>query len=180
MDDILHKLHEKSQAELWDLLKEPCWSKDHAEVAFYMVEVLKGVKKIEHMEKVQEAMERAEEMGEEGMGHMLGREQNMHHYARRGGGRKMPMRFGYDEGEWEDMPWEDRKYQRPEWEKPYYPMSRDKEQDKEKEKHHDKIVATHFENKYKELLEEKWEKEKREKEKEQSSTRVPPPPPSPK
>lgn len=173
MDDILHKLHEKSQAELWDLLKEPCWSKDHAEVAFYMVEVLKGVKKIEHMEKVQEAMERAEEMGEEGMNHMLGREQSMHHYARRGGGRKMPMHFGYDEGEWEDLPWEDKKYRRPEWEEPYYPMSHDKE----KEKHHDKIVASHFEKKYNELLEEKWEREKKEKEKEQGPGRMPPPPP---
>lgn len=173
MDAILHKLCEKSQAELWDLLKEPCWSKDHAEVAFYMVEVLKGVKKIEHMEKVQEAMERAEEMGEEGMEHMLGREQNMHHYARRGGGRKMPMRFGYDEGEWEDSPWEDKKYRRSEWEEPYHPMSHDKE----KEKHHDKIVASHFEKKYNELLEEKWEKEKKEKEKEQGSNRMPPPPP---
>ena len=175
MDVILHKLCEKSQEELWGLLKEPEWTKDHAEVAFYMVEVLKGVKKIEHMEKVQEAMERAEEMGEEGMEHMLGKEQNMHHYTRRGGGgRRMPMRFSYDEGEWEDMPWEDKKYQRPEWEEPYYP----KHHDKEKEKQHDKIVATHFENKYKELLEEKWEKEKKEKEKEQGSGRTPPPPPT--
>ena len=177
MDDILHKLHEKSQAELWDLLKDPCWSKDHAEVAFYMVEVLKGVKKIEHMEKVQEAMERAEELGEDGMEHMLGKEQNMHHYARRGG-RRMPMRFGYDEGEWEEIPWEDKKHRRPEWEDPYYPIP---PYDKGKEKHHDKIVATHFENKYRELLEEKWEKEKKEKEKEQQgTTRIPPPPPAPK
>ena len=172
MDDILHKLHEKSQAELWDLLKEPCWSKDHAEVAFYMVEVLKGVKKIEHMEKVQEAMERAEEMGEEGMEHMLGREQNMHHYARRGGGRRMPMRFEYDEGEWEDTPWKGKKHY-PEWdeEEKYYPKN------PEEEKRHDKIVAAHFEKKYNELLEEKWEKEKKEKEKEQNNGRMPPPPP---
>lgn len=171
MDDILHKLHEKSQAELWDLLKEPCWTKDHAEVAFYMLEVLKGVKKIEHMEKVQEAMERAEEMGEEGLEHMPGREQNMHHYTRRGGGRR-PMMFDYGEGEWEEKPWVDRKH-RPDWEEeePYYPMTR------EKEKHHDKIVATHFENKYKELLEEKWEKEKKEKERETGARVTPPPPP---
>ena len=45
MDAILHKLCEKSQQELWDLLKENNWTKDHAEVAFYMVEILKGVKK---------------------------------------------------------------------------------------------------------------------------------------
>ena len=171
MDTILHKLCEKSQEELWSLLKEPCWTKDHAEVAFYMLEVLKGVKKMEHMEKVQEAMERAEELGEDGMEHMLGKEQSMHHYARRGGGRRMPMRFGYDEGEWEEIPWEDKKHhRRPEWEEDYYPMTHDKE------KHHDKIIATHFENKYKEMLEDKWEKEKKEKEKE-GTTRMPPPPP---
>ena len=90
MDAILHKLCEKSQQELWDLLKENNWTKDHAEVAFYMVEILKGVKKIEHLKLVQEAMDRAEEMGEQGMEHMLGKEQNMHHYARggsNGGGR---------------------------------------------------------------------------------------------
>ena len=57
MDAILHKLCEKSQQELWDLLKENNWTKDHAEVAFYMVEILKGVKKIEHLKLVQEAME---------------------------------------------------------------------------------------------------------------------------
>ena len=48
----------------------------------------------------------------------------------------------------------------------------DKEE-KEKEKEKDKIVAEHFEKKYKEMLEDKWEKEKNEKQ----SGRMPPPPP---
>ena len=180
MDAILHKLCEKSQQELWDLLKENNWTKDHAEVAFYMVEILKGVKKIEHLKLVQEAMDRAEEMGEQGMEHMLGKEQNMHHYARRGGrmsGRpKMPSNysmFDYGEGEWENKPSEPEKY--PNWgEVRHYPPTYygDKEE-KEKEKEKNKIVAEHFEKKYKEMLEDKWEKEKNEKQ----GGRMPPPPP---
>lgn len=200
MDAILHKLCEKSQQELWDLLKENNWTKDHAEVAFYMVEILKGVKKIEHLKLVQEAMDRAEEMGEQGMEHMLGKEQNMHHYARNGGGSRggrtsggrgsggrsggmsTYTMFDYEEGEGEGKPWEyGKRY--PEWEpEPYYrpPMyygepHKDKEKE-EKEKEKDKIVAEHFEKKYKEMLEDKWEKEKSEKQ----GSRMPPPPPPPK
>lgn len=180
MDAILHKLCEKSQQELWDLLKENNWTKDHAEVAFYMVEILKGVKKIEHLKLVQEAMDRAEEMGEQGMEHMLGKEQNMHHYARRGGRMvsrpKMPSNysmFDYGEGEWENKPWEPEKY--PDWDevRHYPPRYYGDKEDKEKEKEKDKIVAEHFEKKYKEMLEDKWEKEKNEKQ----SGRMPPPPP---
>lgn len=206
MEAILHKLCEKSQQELWDLLKENNWTKDHAEVAFYMVEILKGVKKIEHLKLVQEAMDRAEEMGEEGMEHMLGKEQNMHHYARGGsrGGRTSGGRgsggrsggntssnysmFDYDEGEGEGMSDYARRGRRmmnygyiphPEWEEekyPYPPMYYgDSHKDKEeKEKEKDKIVAEHFEKKYKEMLEDKWEKEKNEK---QQGGRMPPPSP---
>lgn len=197
MEAILHKLCEKSQQELWDLLKENNWTKDHAEVAFYMVEILKGVKKIEHLKLVQEAMDRAEEMGEEGMEHMLGKEQNMHHYARNGGsrggrtsggrgsgGRSGGMSnyslFDYDEGEGEGMNDYARRGRRmnygydnynmpyPNWgdERHYPPMNYGdghKEKDHEKEKEKEKIVAEHFEKKYKELLEDKWEKEKNEK-----------------
>ena len=198
MDAILHKLCEKSQQELWDLLKENNWTKDHAEVAFYMVEILKGVKKIEHLKLVQEAMDRAEEMGEQGMEHMLGKEQNMHHYARNGGGNRggrtsggrgsggrsggmsTYTMFDYEEGEGEGKPWEYGGKRYPEWEpEPYYrpPMyygesHKDKEKE-EKEKEKDKIVAEHFEKKYKEMLEDKWEKEKNEKQ----GGRMPPPPP---
>ena len=206
MDAILHKLCEKSQQELWDLLKENNWTKDHAEVAFYMVEILKGVKKIEHLKLVQEAMDRAEEMGEQGMEHMLGKEQNKHHYTRGGsnggsrggrtsggrgsGGRSGGMSnysmFDYDEGEGES-PWN---YGRmmpgghmpyPEWEeeKRHYPPMYygEPHKEKEKEKEKEKIVAEHFENKYKEMLEDKWEKEKKEKEEKQGMTRMSPPPP---
>ena len=155
MDAILHKLCEKSQQELWDLLKENDWTKDHAEVAFYMVEILKGVKKIEHLKLVQEAMDRAEEMGEEGMEHMLGREQKPHHYARRVGRPRMPMRYdmyGYDEGEGEDKPMRTKE---PDW---YYPPYKyDYEE-------------SHWEKKYKELLEE------REKDKEKNINKMPTPP----
>lgn len=193
MDAILHKLCEKSQQELWDLLKENNWTKDHAEVAFYMVEILKGVKKIEHLKLVQEAMDRAEEMGEQGMEHMLGKEQNMHHYARNGGGSRggrtsgsrgsggrsggmsTYTMFDYEEGEGEGKPWEyGKRY--PEWEpEPYYrpPMYYGDKEKEEKEKEKDKIVAEHFEKKYKEMLEDKWEKEKNEKQ----GGRMPPPPP---
>ena len=211
MEAILHKLCEKSQQELWDLLKENNWTKDHAEVAFYMVEILKGVKKIEHLKKVQEAMERAEEMGEEGMEHMLGKEQNMHHYTRSGnsggsrggrasggrgsGGRSGGMSnytmFDYDEEEGEGMNDYARRGRRmnygyegympyPDWSEakpPYPPMYYgDPHKDGEKEKEKDKIVAEHFEKKYKEMLEDKWEKEKNEKQ--SSGVRMPPPPPS--
>ena len=208
MEAILHKLCEKSQQELWDLLKENNWTKDHAEVAFYMLEILKGVKKIEHLKKVQEAMERAEEMGEEGMEHMLGKEQNMHHYTRSGnsggsrggrtsggrgsGGRSGGMSnysmFDYDEGEGEGYARGGRRMNYgyegympyPDWSeaKPHYPPMYYGEPHMEKEKEKEKIVAEHFEKKYKEMLEDKWEKEKKEKEEKQSSaSRLPPPPP---
>lgn len=193
MDAILHKLCEKSQQELWDLLKENNWTKDHAEVAFYMVEILKGVKKIEHLKLVQEAMDRAEEMGEQGMEHMLGKEQNMHHYTRNSGGsrggrtsggrgsggRSSGMStytmFDYEEGEGEGKPWDyGKRY--PEWgPESYYrpPMYYGDKEKEEKEKEKDKIVAEHFEKKYKEMLEDKWEREKSEKQ----GNRMPLPPP---
>ena len=99
MDNLLHKLCEKSEAELWEMVKVEQWTPEHAKVAFYLTEIMKGVKKIEHLKLVQEAMDRAEEMGEEGMEHMLGKEQNMHHYARRGGrmsgGRGSRGRYNY-------------------------------------------------------------------------------------
>ena len=99
MDNLLHKLCEKSEAELWEMVKVEQWTPEHAEVAFYLTEIMKGVKKIEHLKLVQEAMDRAEEMGEEGMEHRLGKEQNMHHYARRGGrmsgGRGSRGRYNY-------------------------------------------------------------------------------------
>lgn len=201
MDAILHKLCEKSEQELWDLLKQPEWTKDHAEVAFYMLEIMKGVKKIEHLKKVQEAMEHAEDMGEQGMEHMLGNEQNMHHYARGGrtsGGRGSGGRsgngnmsnyamFDYDEGEGEGADNYVRRGRRmynympyPKWEDEgkhhYPPMYYGDEPHKDKEKDKDKIVAEHFEKKYKELLEDKWEKEKNEKQ--GSTSRMLPPPPS--
>ena len=217
MEAILHKLCEKTHQELWDLLKENNWTKDLAEVAFYMVEILKGVKKIEHLKLVQEAMDRAEEMGEEGMEHMLGKEQNMHHYTRggssgnsggrggrtsggrgsggRSGGMSTYSMFDYDEGEGEGMNDYARRGRRmnygydnynmpyPDWTegKPHYPPMyygdphKDKEKE-EKEKEKDKIVAEHFEKKYKEMLEDKWEKEKNEKQ--QGGRMLPPPPPA--
>ena len=99
MDNLLHKLCEKSEAELWEMVKVEQWTPEHAEVAFYLTEIMKGVKKIEHLKLVQEAMEKAEEMGEEGMEHMLGKEPQMSHYARRGGrmsgGRGSRGRYNY-------------------------------------------------------------------------------------
>lgn len=99
MDNLLHKLCEKSEAELWEMVKVEEWTPQHAEIAFYLTEIMKGVKKIEHLKLVQEAMEKAEEMGDAGMEHMLGREPQMSHYARRGGrmsgGRGSRGRYNY-------------------------------------------------------------------------------------
>lgn len=108
MDNLLHKLCEKSEAELWEMVKVEQWTPEHAKITYYLTEIMKGVKKMEHLKLVQEAMKRAEEMGEEGMDHMMGREPEMSHYARRGGGRRMGGRgrgrynyayFDTDEGE---------------------------------------------------------------------------------
>ena len=166
MNNLLHKLCEKSEAELWEMVKVEQWTPEHAKVAFYLTEIMKGVKKIEHLKLVQEAMDRAEEMGEEGMEHMLGKEKNMHHYARRGGrmsGRsRNPMisryaMYDYDEGEGEGYPHE--KEWEHDWKVPptMYEMKHDEK---------------YWEKKYKELWEEK-EKEK----KEGMNNRMPPPPP---
>ena len=114
MDNLLHKLCEKSEAELWEMVKVEQWTPEHAEVAFYLTEIMKGVKKIEHLKLVQEAMEKAEEMGEEGMEHMLGKEPQMSHYAyaRRGGrrsgrrGSRGRYNYGYDSEEDESYPLE--------------------------------------------------------------------------
>jgi hypothetical protein len=166
MNNLLHKLCEKSEAELWEMVKVEQWTPEHAKVAFYLTEIMKGVKKIEHLKLVQEAMDRAEEMGEEGMEHMLGKEQNMHHYARRGGrmsgrGRNPMMSryamYDYDEGEGEGYPHE--KEWEHNWKVPptMYEMKQDEK---------------YWEKKYKELWEEK-EKEK----KENAGNRILPPPP---
>lgn len=164
---LLHKLCEKSECELWEMIKVGQWTPEHAEVAFYLTEIMKGVKKMEHLEKVQEAMERAEEMGEEGMEHMLGKEKNMHHYARRGGrmgGRaRSPITrytmYDWDEGEGEGYPYE--KEWEHDWKVPptMYEMKHDEK---------------YWEHKYKELWE---EREKEKKEEASKKTMMPPPPP---
>lgn len=126
MNAILHKLCEKSEQELWELLKNPDWSKDHAEVAYYMVEIMKAVKKIEHLENLEEAMEEYDEQG--------GNFSN-ENYARGGRGRRARSMY-----EWHESP-------------PivYNFGANGAQQEK------------YYEQKYKELLEEKWEKERREK-----------------
>ena len=140
MDVILHKLCERSQQELWDVLNAGKWSKEHAETAFYLTEILKATKKMEHLKKLDEAMERYEE--EES-------KEPWHNYAR----RRMPSSYEYEEDEDEgamvhkrglhpkDFPpyrWKG------DWKEP--PINYAKED--------------YYEEKYKELLEEKWEKEK--------------------
>lgn len=149
MNSLLCKLCERAEQELWDILKEEEWTKDCAEVAFYLTEMMKGVKKMEHLKLVQEAMERAEEEGES-KEHMLGKEQDMSHYARR---RKPMTMYDYDEGEGEGYP------RKRDWRMPpmMYEMGHDEK---------------YWEKKYKELWEEK-EKEK----KEEAMKRMPPPPP---
>lgn len=130
MDAILHKLCEKAQQELWDLLKEGSWTKDHAEVAYYMVEIVKASKKMEHMKRIDEAMEEESrnapyryERGNSGGGNS-----NSGGGGRSSGGGRSNYEYD-DEEEW----------------------NREK----------DRIVAKHFENNYKRMLEDRIDRERR-------------------
>lgn len=145
MDAILHKLCEKAQQELWDLLKENNWSKDHAEVAYYMVEIVKAAKKMEHMKRMDE-----EENEQDAP----------YRYEQNGNGGRSSGGRGSSGGGGNRNNYE------------YTPRYEDEEWDREK----DKIVAKHFEKRYKEMLEDRWEKEKNER---QNNSRMPPLPPSP-
>jgi hypothetical protein len=154
MSAILHKVCEKAEQELWEILKHPDWSKEHAEVAFYMVEIMKGVKKMEHLKKLDEAMgeyspswekseyEMKDEEEEEGMGE----------FARRGGrGRAMRTRYT-----WNEPPQPPVVYN--------FATNGTSGGNDGGGPNGNYAAKNYYEEKYKELLEEKWEREKKEKE----------------
>lgn len=214
MGAIFHKLCEKSEQELWDLLKQPEWTKDHAEVAFYMVEIMKAVKKMEHLKKLDEAMEEYD-WQEEMMDKKKEKDDDddKSEFARggrrggnRGGGRRRMnySMFDYDEGEFEGMPMRRMSPVRtPNWETPPIHYGYDYANNGGGSSNMggngsssgntgagrsggtfnvDYAAAQYYENKYRELLEDKWEKEKKDKEKEKDRekeplmTRMPSPP----
>lgn len=162
MGAIIHKMCERAEQELWDVLKENKWSKDHAEIAFYLTEIMKGAKKIEHLAKLDEAMEKFDKEEEE---KKMMRMDNPEHsqFARRGnGGISNYAMFGYEEdedegeyarrmrgrGNYTNLPMKPPPYRTPDHVMPINYTHEPKEK--------------YYEEKYKELLEEKWEKEKKE------------------
>lgn len=203
MGAIFHKLCEKSEQELWDLLKEPEWTKEHAEVAYYMVEIMKAVKKMEHLKKLDEAMDDYDWQEE-----MMDKKKedddddDKSKFARGGrGGRRGGRRrnnysmFDYDEGEHEGMMRPKYPTRMPNWETPpsHYGydyantgsgsssmgssgsgnMNSSGGGNRGGNFNVDYAAAQYYENKYRELLEDKWEKEKKDKDKDKDKEREP-------
>ena len=178
MGAIIHKMCERAEQELWDVLKENKWSKDHAEIAFYLTEIMKGAKKIEHLAKLDEAMEKFDKEEEEQKKMMkmkMEQGEEPSQFARggnRGGGRssnssnyamfeyeededegdyvrRMRGRGNYNQsGNYTNLPMIPPPYRTPDHTMPINYTHDPKEK--------------YYEEKYKELLEEKWEKEKKE------------------
>ena len=199
MGAIFHKLCEKSEQELWDLLREPEWTKEHAEVAYYMVEIMKAVKKMEHLKKLDEAMDDYDWQEE-----MMDKKKedddddDKSKFARGGrGGRRGGRRrnnysmFDYDEGEHEGMMRPKYPTRMPNWETPpsHYGydyantgsssssgsgnMNSSGSGNRGGNFNVDYAAAQYYENKYRELLEDKWEKEKKDKDKDKDKEREP-------
>lgn len=191
MGAIFHKLCEKSEQELWDLLREPEWTKEHAEVAYYMVEIMKAVKKMEHLKKLDEAMDEYDWQEE-----MMDKKKDddddddkskFARGGRRGGRRRMNYSmFDYDEGEHEGMMRPKYPTRMPNWETPpsHYgydyantgngsSMNSSGSGNRGGNFNVDYAAAQYYENKYRELLEDKWEKEKKDKDKDKDKEREP-------
>ena len=185
MGAIFHKLCEKSEQELWDLLKEPEWTKEHAEIAYYMVEIMKAVKKMEHLKKLDEAMDEYD-WQEEMMDKKKENDDDdddkskFARGGRRGGRRRMNYNmFDYDEGEHEGMMRPKYPTRVPNWETPPSHYGYDYANTGSGSSsgsgnmnssgggnfNVDYAAAQYYENKYRELLEDKWEKEKKDKDK---------------
>ena len=169
MDAIIHKMCERAEQELWDVLKENKWSKDHAEIAFYLTEIMKGAKKIEHLAKLDEAMEKFDKEEEKKMMRMDNPEHSQFarggsrgNGSRGGGGTSNYAMFEYEEdedegdyarrmrgrGNYTNLPMIPPPYRTPDHVMPINYTHDPKEK--------------YYEEKYKEMLEEKWEKEKKE------------------
>lgn len=203
MGAIFHKLCEKSEQELWDLLKEPEWTKEHAEVAYYMVEIMKAVKKMEHLKKLDEAMddydwqeEMMDKKKEDDDDDDKSKFARGGRGGRRGGrGRMNYSMFDYDEGEHEGMMRPKYPTRMPNWETPpsHYGydyantgsgsssmgssgsgnMNSSGGGNRGGNFNVDYAAAQYYENKYRELLEDKWEKEKKDKDKDKDKEREP-------
>lgn len=91
MNNLLHKMCEKAEAELWELIGDDEWCLAHAEAAYYFVEIIKAIKKIEHLENLDEAMERFEEEEEESTGKK---------WKTKEWKDEIPMRFTHEVDEW--------------------------------------------------------------------------------
>lgn len=202
MGAIIHKMCERAEQELWDVLKEPVWSKEHAEIAFYLTEIMKGAKKIEHLKKLDETMDKYEEeekemkkkYGEE-MPHQYMRnvrsmydfeedEDNKEDFARRmgrakyytqnyarGGNSSSGSSRGGGNSSGGNYNYSHPVHHNPaEWGTPppiVYNLG------------NSNSSPSYYEEKYRELLEDKWEKEKKEKEQQQQQPMYPgkmPPP----
>ncbi len=61
MNNLLHKMCEKAEAELWELISEDEWCLAHAEAAYYFVEIIKAIKKIERLNEMIEEEEEGTE-----------------------------------------------------------------------------------------------------------------------
>ena len=196
MGAIFHKLCEKSEQELWDLLKEPEWTKEHAEIAYYMVEIMKAVKKMEHLKKLDEAMDeydwQEEMMDKKKEDDDDDDKSKFARGGRRGGRRRMNYSmFDHDEGEHEGMMRPKYPTRMPNWETPpsHYGydyanagsgsssgsgnMNSSGGGNRGGNFNVDYAAAQYYENKYRELLEDKWEKEKKDKDKDKDKEREP-------
>lgn len=162
MGAIIHKMCERAEQELWDVLKENKWTKDHAEIAFYLTEIMKGAKKIEHLTKLDEAMEKFDKEEEEQKKMMkmkMEQGEEPSQFARGGnnggGSRSNYAMFEFEEDEDFRRNYENRGNM-PMIPPPYrtserMPSINYNYDPKEK----------FYEEKYKELLEERWEKDKK-------------------
>lgn len=55
---MIEKLTARIEDELWELLECKNWSVKHVEVAHYLLEMMRDIKKMEYYRKEEEAMER--------------------------------------------------------------------------------------------------------------------------
>jgi hypothetical protein len=162
MGAIVHKMCERAEQELWDILKEPVWSKEHAEIAFYLTEIMKGAKKIEHLRKLEETMEKYEDEDREERiqkGQPRYYERNMREYSM----------YEEDEDAREDYARRMGRYTRGksynyEHHSPAHHNPPEREASPPIVYNLGGSSPSYYEEKYRELLEDKWEKEKKEKE----------------
>ena len=85
MNTLLHKLCEKSEEELWEMLKNKEWTPECAQITYYLVEIMKAVKKMEYLEKVEESMDWGiEEMKKQNKEEEEGKEKSEYARGRRG------------------------------------------------------------------------------------------------